>query len=189
MSTLNHVSIWTEHGWKHITAEEASRKYLRTTVPANSGIFMCELCGQYVTFTVDNYFMHSRGYSDKSCDERTHYDGYSYSSQAWEYHLPMRLLSYEDRFHLEVGFPPVPPTMLKANQNNTISIKVWTDYTRIRFVIWKLTVYPQTDTCWNTHLLFQNTGRIRWRESIQSEHCFHAIQRASPGRESLQCQT
>ena len=123
MATLNHVSIWTEHGWKHITAEEASRKYLRTTVPANSGIFMCELCGQYVTFTVDNYFMHSRGYSDKSCDERTHYDGYSYSSQAWEYNLPMRLLSNEDRFHLEVGFPPVPPTMLKANQNNTISIK------------------------------------------------------------------
>lgn len=123
MATLNHVSIWTEHGWKYITAEEASRRYLRTTVPASSGIFMCELCGQYVTFTINNHFRHSSGYLDKICEERTHCDEYSCSSQTWEYNLPMRLIRNEDRFHLEVGFPPIPSTLLKANQDKTISIK------------------------------------------------------------------
>ena len=51
MASLTHVCMWTEHGWKRVTADEVSHLHPGGTVSARSGIFMCELCGQYVTLT------------------------------------------------------------------------------------------------------------------------------------------
>ena len=51
MPSLTHVCMWSEHGWKKITAYEASRLHPRGRVSAASGLFMCELCGQYVILT------------------------------------------------------------------------------------------------------------------------------------------
>ena len=48
MASLNHVCMWSEHGWVRVTAEEAAAKHPGGTVSAHSGLFMCELCGQYV---------------------------------------------------------------------------------------------------------------------------------------------
>ena len=47
MASLTHVCMWSENGWKRITAEQASRLHPGGTVSAHSGLFMCELCGQY----------------------------------------------------------------------------------------------------------------------------------------------
>ena len=51
MASLTHVCVWSEHGWKKITANEAARLHPGGTVSAASGLFMCELCGQYVILT------------------------------------------------------------------------------------------------------------------------------------------
>lgn len=51
MASLTHVCMWSEHGWKKITANEAVRLHPGGTVSAVSCLFMCELCGQYVILT------------------------------------------------------------------------------------------------------------------------------------------
>lgn len=51
MASLTHVCMWNENGWKHITAEDAARLHPGGKVTAGSGLFMCELCGQYVALT------------------------------------------------------------------------------------------------------------------------------------------
>ena len=48
---LTHVCMWSDNGWKRVTAEEAARLHPGGTVSARSGLFMCELCGQYVLLT------------------------------------------------------------------------------------------------------------------------------------------
>lgn len=51
MASLTHVCVWSDNGWKRITAEQAARLHPGGTVSAHSGLFMCELCGQYVSLT------------------------------------------------------------------------------------------------------------------------------------------
>ena len=48
MASLTHVCMWSNKGWKRITASEAAKLQPGGTVSAHSGLFMCELCGQYV---------------------------------------------------------------------------------------------------------------------------------------------
>ena len=50
-ASLTHVCRWSENGWKRITAEQAAKLHPGGTVSAHSGLFMCELCGQYVILT------------------------------------------------------------------------------------------------------------------------------------------
>lgn len=63
MASLTHVCMWSKNGWRHISAEEASKLHTGGTVSAHSGLFMCELCGQYVILTDGDirvrYFKHS----------------------------------------------------------------------------------------------------------------------------------
>ena len=51
MASLTHVCMLSDNGWKRITAEQAARLHPGGTVSAHSGLFMCELCGQYVILT------------------------------------------------------------------------------------------------------------------------------------------
>ena len=51
MASLTHVCMWSDNGWKRITAEQAARLHPGGTVSAHSGLFMCELCGQYIELT------------------------------------------------------------------------------------------------------------------------------------------
>ena len=48
MASLTHVCMWSDNGWKRITAEQAARLHPGGTVSAHSGLFMCELCGQVI---------------------------------------------------------------------------------------------------------------------------------------------
>ena len=49
---LTHVSIQdADLGWRHITPEEASKLFPNEPVSAGDRVFMCELCGQYVTLS------------------------------------------------------------------------------------------------------------------------------------------
>lgn len=72
---LTHVSMkYGDSGWKHVTAEEAEVLFPKQSVPAGTRQFICECCGQYVSFTKDGinvrHFKHSRGEEDKTCEER-----------------------------------------------------------------------------------------------------------------------
>ena len=87
MASLTHVCMWSDNGWKRITAEQAARLHPGGTVSAHSGLFMCELCGQYVILTDGDirirYFKHSAYEKSKDCPERT----FGAGQQADEYHL------------------------------------------------------------------------------------------------------
>ena len=97
MASLTHVCMWSDNGWKRITAEQASRLHPGGTVSAHSGLFMCELCGQYVILTDGDirirYFKHSAYEKSKDCPERTFGAGYSFSYSSQEHDLPIRITS------------------------------------------------------------------------------------------------
>lgn len=63
MASLTHVCMWSDNSWKPIAAEKAAILHPGGTVSAHSGLFMCELCGQYVILTDGNsnrrHFKHS----------------------------------------------------------------------------------------------------------------------------------
>ena len=129
MASLNHVCMWTEHGWQRITAEQASALHPGGTVSAHSGLFMCELCGQYVTLTDGyervRYFKHSSSEADKACPERTF--GTSYIPQTYkagEHELPIRLVNVSGQnFSFEIGFLFVPSDLLQKANSQMIIIK------------------------------------------------------------------
>lgn len=73
MASLTHVCMWSDNGWQRISAEEAAKLHPGGTVSAGSGLFMCELCNQYVTLTDGDirtrYFKHSAQEKSKDCPE------------------------------------------------------------------------------------------------------------------------
>ena len=96
MAALTHVCMWSDDkGWVHITAEEASELHPGGKVSACSGLFMCELCGQYVTLTDGKinrrYFKHSLAEKDKDCPQRTFGTGCSIPHKPQEHELPIRI--------------------------------------------------------------------------------------------------
>ena len=97
MASLTHVCMWSDNGWKRITAEQAAKLHPGGTVSAHSGLFMCELCGQYVILTDGDirirYFKHSAYEKSKDCPERTFGAGYSISYGSQEHDLPIRITS------------------------------------------------------------------------------------------------
>ncbi len=64
------------NGWMPVTADKAAEIHPGGTVPASSGLFMCDKCHKYVYFADGEkkrrYFGHSRGddKSDKECEDR-----------------------------------------------------------------------------------------------------------------------
>ena len=97
MATLNHVCMWSGRGWTPITAEKAAGLHPYGTVSAKSGLFMCELCGQYVTLIdgdrMVRHFRHSAAEKSKDCPERTFGAGYVVYYKSNEYDLPLRLVN------------------------------------------------------------------------------------------------
>lgn len=128
MASLTHVCMWSpiDHCWKPITAEEAS-KLFPTKVSANSGLFMCSCCKQYVTLTNGKIqaraFKHSRGEADKSCPERQEGANYYYAYKASQYNLPLRIRNITSNdFSLELGFIRIPQSILDEQNNKRIII-------------------------------------------------------------------
>lgn len=113
MASLTHVCMWSESGWQRITAEQAARLHPGGTVSAHSGLFMCELCGQYVTLTdgkiQTRHFRHSASEASKSCPERTFGANYFVSYSAQEHDLPIRITEVSaSSFRFEIGLIRAP---------------------------------------------------------------------------------
>lgn len=126
MASLTHVCMWSDNGWKRITAEQAARLHLGGTVSAHSGLFMCELCGQYVILTDGDirrrYFKHSAYEKSKDCPERTYGASYSISYASQEHDLPIRMTSVSSSsFRFEIGLIRAPISSL--NKDFRIEIK------------------------------------------------------------------
>lgn len=126
MATLNHVSMWSEHGWTHVTAAEAAKIHPGGTVSAHSGLFMCELCGQYVTLTEGyekaRHFRHSAHEESKNCPERTFGPLYTPTYKANEHELPIRLIKEKNTFRLELGLLYVPQDIIRNEQTQSVTI-------------------------------------------------------------------
>ena len=109
MASLTHVCMWSDRDkrWVRISAQEAARLHPGGTVSANSGLFRCELCQQYVTLTDGDvqvrHFRH-KVYSD-DCPEKVYGAGVRISYDSKQHQLPIRLrvLSYSS-ISLELGF-------------------------------------------------------------------------------------
>ncbi|WP_195416021.1 hypothetical protein [Enterocloster citroniae] len=130
MASLTHVSMWSEaeHEWRKITASEAARLYPGGTVSANSGLFVCELCGQYVILTNGRknvrYFKHNAYDTCKDCPERTIGLSSSVDYIAEEHELPIRLSNItRNDFELEIGLLYIPISILQMQKQQQIIIQ------------------------------------------------------------------
>jgi len=123
MASLTHVRMFCEHGWKKITALEAAAKFPER-VQAKSGIFMCDLCHQYVYFSgpgvQTRHFGHSKD-DDKSCPERANVI-VGIDCSGTNHDLPIRLCITASDFELELGLLPIPEAILRNLQDQTIQI-------------------------------------------------------------------
>ena len=105
---LNHVCVWKDGKWKRITEEEADKMF-PYRISSDSGLFMCELCGQFVSFTKGDtrkrYFKHSRGETNKECEDRSigYYNPESIQKKDLE--LPIRIIQYQDDYSFQIGLP------------------------------------------------------------------------------------
>lgn len=130
---LTHVCVWDKKGWKKITVSQAVKMTNGYGgVSASSGLFMCELCGQYVSLTSgyirDPYFKHSKEEESKDCPERTfgtavssYYDTLKLESKG----LPIRVnLNMNNRsFEILIGFPKIPDEMFRKLKGTYIRIR------------------------------------------------------------------
>ena len=120
MASLTHVCMWSDNGWKRITAEQAAKLHPGGTVSAHSGLFMCELCGQYVSLTdgavQTRHFRHSAYEKSKNCPERIFGAGYSISYSSQEHDLPIRITGVSSSsFRFEVGLIRAPISSLSRD--------------------------------------------------------------------------
>lgn len=124
MPSLTHVRMFSKHGWQAITAQEAGEKF-PDTVSAASGIFMCELCHQYVYFSKPGENIRHFGHTpeaDKSCPERTFSSRTDIDSRSEKHDLPIKLKLLPSDFALELGLLGVPASGLSELQNQKIQI-------------------------------------------------------------------
>lgn len=120
--SLTHVSKWTKDGWTHVTAEEESRNHPGGTVSAESGLYRCDLCRQYVGFTKEGekarHFRHSNKEKSKNCPERTFALGRKNEIPLYAHELPLRLRVVSmNSFQLEIGFIPIPESLLEIQRS------------------------------------------------------------------------
>lgn len=120
---LTQVSMWTEHGWKRVFAEDIYKIY-GGKISSKSCMFVCDICGQNVSLAKGDirkpYFKHSRGEHDKKCSERT--SNYTKNNSFQLNELPIRInIKSNSCFNLEIGFISLPDN-IEINDDNNITI-------------------------------------------------------------------
>lgn len=123
---LTHVCMWSEKSWKRISAYEAAKMFPCGT-SVHSGLFMCELCGQYVTLIKgsiqSSHFRHNAYEKNKDCDDRNKSYSYSNYFQAEAHSLPIKIkIDSSNRFSLSIGFIALPDAMMQGKGNFKILI-------------------------------------------------------------------
>lgn len=165
MASLTHVCMWSDTGWEHITTEQAVELHPGGTVSAHSGLFMCELCGQYVILTDGDirkrYFKHSAHEKSKDCPERTFGAGDSICYSSQEHDLPIRIDVFASSFEFEIGLIRAPISSL--NKDFIIEIKpkrvsgICYKFTKERLNYDSITYLPIGDRPFEKYILsFQN---------------------------------
>ena len=147
--------MWQGKGWKRITAAEAARLHPGGTVSAHSGLFMCELCGQYVILTDGNkntrHFRHSSSEKSKDCPERTFGPSVIITYGAEDHELPIKITNITpNSFSLEMGFVQVPKSLLPNNSRIEIRHTLYDEqpvvYTKERLFEGGITYLPIGNT-------------------------------------------
>lgn len=124
---LTHVCRWSKEQkkWVPVSLYEAIRMFPNQTVSANTGLFMCDLCKQYVILTngkvYGRYFKHNSGDANKVCEERSTGPAVTVYLNPSEHNLPIRMFFSDDQFHFEIGFYSVPKELLSGDKG-TIEI-------------------------------------------------------------------
>lgn len=127
---LSHVLMWTEeHGYRPVTEDEANQIYPET-VSASSGIFVCAICNQTVTFISSDvmvrHFRHSSAAEKKDCEDRSEqYYGYAHPTCGLlqDMHtLPLRLVQIGGRYRLELGLLALSEEDLAQYSGQTLRI-------------------------------------------------------------------
>lgn len=149
MPALEHVCMWSdeEKRWKRVTVEKAASIFPNNTVSAHSGLFMCELCGQYVLLTNSvmqtRHFRHSSEEKSKNCPDRVSTNNkIGYGSK--EHELPIRICDISEHyFDFEIGLIRVPEVLL----NQIIQIEIESEsgkriYSKERLNIEGITYLP-----------------------------------------------
>ncbi len=112
--SLTHVCMWLNKSWKAISAAQAYALTGGTGVSSDQRMFICNLCGQFVTLTSgykqQPHFRHSAGNKDKSCEQRTFATGDGSSYDPSEHLLPIRMVKskYSNRYSFELGLIRAP---------------------------------------------------------------------------------
>ena len=121
MASLTHVSMWSDkNGWEHVTAEQIALSH-GYTVSADSKIFMCRLCNQYVSFSPGN--VNAPQFRHTSCRESDHcpdkVEGYftTYLSSCNNDSFPIRVLIHSSsHFSFEIGITIPNIKAIKSKQ-------------------------------------------------------------------------
>lgn len=177
MASLTHVCMWSDNGWKRITAEQASRLHPGGTVSAHSGLFMCELCGQYVGLSngkiYTRYFYHNSAEKSKDCPERTFGAGYSISYGSQEHDLPIRITVSSSSFSFEVGLIRAPISLLSKDFCIEIRPKGVSDvryvFTKERLNCDSITYLPIGERPFEKYTLGFQNGNEKLREFWPAE--------------------
>lgn len=111
--TLKHVCIWSKQGWLPITAQEAYEQNGKVGVSSKCGLFMCDMCGKYVTLAVGQkrgpHFRHSLADEDKYCEERRMSSSGELDFDPSIHDLPIRIVNVSVRgFKLQLGMIRAP---------------------------------------------------------------------------------
>ena len=107
--------------WRRITAGEARVLY-EGTIEADSRVFKCAKCDQFVTFVYGDiqvcHFRHSRAEEDKSCEDRRDPDSTvteyfkkekkkTLSNHYYSYKYPLKIEIRGESASFLIGFPPL----------------------------------------------------------------------------------
>ena len=95
---LTHVCRWSKEDkkWVPVSLQEAVKMFPYQTVSADSGLFMCDLCKQYVILTngriYSRYFKHNSGDVNKECAERSTGPSVNVYMNPLEHSLPIKMI-------------------------------------------------------------------------------------------------